>query len=285
MATAISWTNETWNPTTGCSRASDGCRFCYAEKMSLKFGWSKMPWTAANAPENVTLHPERLRKPYTFKKPSRVFVNSMSDLFHPLIPDDYIAEVFKVMNDLPQHTFQVLTKRPERAATWDGPWGRNIWMGTSVEDHRVTHRIAALKQCQALTKFISAEPLIGPLSDVDLTGIDWLIVGGESGQHMSEAERALKQGIDPHTVNPRWMKQEWARDARDICLRDGVAYFYKQDSGLRTELRTYLVHEDGSHWQWHQYPNQFTEPLCIKPASPEPVNTAADTSHLMLVNS
>ena len=109
MATLISWTDETWNPTTGCSHVSDGCRYCYAETLSLRFGWSKKPWTHNNAAENVVLHPERLRKPYTWKGPKRVFVNSMSDLFHEHVPDEFIARVFAVMDDLPQHIFQVLT--------------------------------------------------------------------------------------------------------------------------------------------------------------------------------
>src|SRR3990167_7129414 len=132
MSTIISWTNETWNPTTGCSRVSEGCRSCYAERLSLKFGWSKTPWTARNAAQNVKVHPDRLSKPYGFKTGSRVFVNSMSDLFHEQIPDSFIAQVFRVMNDLPAITFQVLTKRPERAATWGGPWTPNIWQGTSI---------------------------------------------------------------------------------------------------------------------------------------------------------
>src|SRR5918911_4833345 len=124
MSTAISWTNETWNPATGCSRVSDGCRYCYAEALSLRRGWSTKPWTHNNARENVLLHHDRLRKPYTWKKPRMVFVNSMSDLFHEVIPDEFIAQVFAVMADLPRHTFQVLTKRPERAAAWAGPWSR-----------------------------------------------------------------------------------------------------------------------------------------------------------------
>jgi protein gp37 len=120
MATLISSTNETWNPTTGCSRVSDGCRNCYAESLSLRFGWSKKPWTAVNAKENVKLHPDRLRKPHSWKKPSKVFIDSMSDLFHELIPDDFIAQVFAVMGDTPRHTYQILTKRAERAAEWSG---------------------------------------------------------------------------------------------------------------------------------------------------------------------
>lgn len=263
MGTIISWTDETWNPTTGCNKVSEGCRNCYAEKLSLRFGWSKKPWTLPNAEENVKIHPNRLKKPYTWKKPSRVFVNSMSDLFHPLVPDEYIAQVFEVMNDLPQHTFQILTKRPERAAEWPGPWTDNIWQGTSVEDYRVAHRIDSLRECAAKTRFLSCEPLIGPLGDVSFDGIHWVIVGGESGPHM-------KSGPD----NPRWMRQEWARQIRDHCVRDGVAYFYKQDSGVRTEMRPWLVEEDGSCWEWHQFPLtggavEFAEPALVNSSMAE----------------
>lgn len=252
MGTAISWTDETWNPSTGCSKVSEGCRYCYAESLSRRFGWSEFPWTAPYATQNVKVHPDRLRKPYTWKKPSRVFVNSMSDLFHELIPDAFIAQVFAVMNDLPQHTFQVLTKRPERAAEWAGPWTPNIWMGTSVEDARVTHRIDFLRRCKAETRFLSCEPLIGPIGPVDLSGIHWVICGGESGWHMSKPEN-----------KHRWMQQEWARELRDLCVEQNVAYFYKQDSGPRTELRPWLVEEDGLRWEWHQYPGALTPPSPI----------------------
>jgi protein gp37 len=237
MGTKIRWTNETWNPTTGCSRVSAGCARCYAEQLSLRFGWSEKPWTARNAAANVVLHPERLRKPYSWREPRRVFVNSMSDLFHPLIPDQYIERVFTVMCDLPKHTFQILTKRPDRAAEWDGPWPEHIWMGTSVENAREKHRIDALRQCGAAVRFLSAEPLLGPLGELDLTGIDWVIVGGESG--------------------PRYrpMRHEWARAIRDACQAAHVAFFFKQDSGPRTEMRPWL---DGMIWE--QYPGNLIEP-------------------------
>ena len=241
MSTLISWTDTTWNPTTGCSRVSEGCRFCYAETLSLRFGWSKKPWTAANAAENVLLHPERLRHPYRWKTPSRVFVNSMSDLFHEAIPDDFLTAVFSVMNDLPQHTFQILTKRPERAAAWSGPWAPNIWMGTSVEDERALHRIAALRRCPASTRFLSCEPLLGPLPHLDLAGIHWAIVGGESGRHMTRHPE-------------RWMEHAWAREIRDLCGATGVPFFFKQSSGLRTEMGVELIEIDGSRAKHQQFP-------------------------------
>jgi len=248
MATLISWTDETWNPTTGCSHVSDGCRYCYAETLSLRFGWSKKPWTHNNAAENVVLHPERLRKPYTWKGPKRVFVNSMSDLFHEHVPDEFIARVFAVMNDLPQHIFQVLTKRPERAATWLGPWAPNIWMGTSVEDRRVVHRIDHLRMCRAQTRFLSCEPLLGGLGDIDLTGIHWVIVGGESGLHI-------------RTHPDREMDHAWARRLRDQCqtAMPPVPFFFKQSSGIRTEMGTELIEEDGTTTLWREFP-QATSP-------------------------
>jgi len=237
VGTKIRWTNETWNPTTGCSRVSAGCKHCYAEQISLRFGRSKKPWTARNAADNIVLHPERLRKPYTWRTPKRVFVNSMSDLFHELIPDEFVAQVFAVMADLPQHTFQILTKRPERAAAWPGPWPDNIWMGTSIENRRVIHRLDEIRGCGAQTRFISAEPLLGSLTPIDLTGIHWVIVGGESGP------------------GHRAMNHQWARDIRDTCLARGVAFFFKQDSGPRTEMRPWL-----DQMVWEQYPGALVPP-------------------------
>ena len=216
-----------------------GCKHCYAEQLSLRFGRSAKPWTARNARENLVLHPERLRKPYSWRSPKRVFVNSMSDLFHELIPDEFIEQVFAVMVDLPQHNFQILTKRPERAATWPGPWMPNIWMGASVENQRMVHRIEVLRQCNATIRFISAEPLLGPLSPMGLEGIHWVIVGGESGAHH------------------RPMNHDWARAIRDECQAHNVAFFFKQDSGPRTEMRPWL---DGMIWE--QFPGD------LRPARP-----------------
>lgn len=251
--TKISWTDVTWNPVFGCSKKSAGCAFCYAETIALKFKHSTLPWTGENARENVRLQRHKLHEPFKLKEPSRIFVNSMSDLFHPLVPDDYIAEVFEIMNSLPQHTFQVLTKRPERAARWAGPWGANIWMGTSVEDASVEGRIDALRECGAQTRFISAEPLIGPWERFDLRGIHWVIVGGESGFHMNRPEG-----------RGRWMEHEWARQIRDACTAQDVAYFFKQSSGYKTELGTALEEYDGSAWEWHQYPHEFTQPTQVR---------------------
>lgn len=243
MGTAISWTTETWNPVTGCSRVSEGCRHCYAERLSLKFGWSQQPWTAQNAKSNVRERDERLSKPYKIKTPSRIFVNSMSDMFHPLVSDDFIGKIFDVMADNPQHTFQILTKRPERLTDWpQSVWRNNIWMGTSIEDQSVLYRVDQLRQSKAHTRFLSAEPLLGPLHDLDLRGIHWVIVGGESGP-----------GYRP-------MDHAWARSIRDQCVANRTAFFFKQDAAYRTETRCWLVEEDGSRWQWQQYPGNLTSP-------------------------
>lgn len=238
----ISWTHLTWNPTHGCSVVSEGCRHCYAQTLSLKYGWTDKAWTGANAAHNVTLKPHKLLEPLKIKEPSRIFVNSMSDLFHEQIPDDYIRQVFDIMNRCPQHIFQILTKRPERAAIWQYGWQPNIWMGTSVEDMRVTHRIDALRLCPAHIKFISAEPLIAPLYNLNLSGIDWLIVGGESGQDF------------------RPMPHAWGRLLRDQCHDYQTAFFFKQSAAARTEFGTSLKHEDGTFWLWQQFPGDYQPP-------------------------
>lgn len=240
--TAISWTKVTWNPTHGCHKISEGCRNCYAATLSLKYGWTKQPWTAPHAAENVQMKPHKLREPYKLREPSRIFVNSMSDLGHELIPDSYLADVFAVMADLPQHTFQVLTKRPERFLNWSGPWTPNIHMGVSVEDPRAQRRIDVLRQVPAAVRFLSVEPLIARLSPLNLDGISWVIVGGESGP------------------GHRPMPHAWARDVRDACLEEEVAFFFKQSAASRTEMGTSLRHEDGSFWKWAQFPGEMIPP-------------------------
>jgi protein gp37 len=237
MPTTIAWTQETWNPATGCSRVSEGCRHCYAERLSLNRGWSKLPWTAANAQQNVILHPDRLDKPRTWKDPRRVFVNSMSDLFHEAIPDDFVRQIFDVMNDCERHTFQILTKRPERAAVWPGPWPQNIWVGASVENRKALPRLGAIRRCGAAVRWVSFEPLLEDLGPLDLSGIDWVVVGGESGP-----------GFRP-------MDHVWARSIRDQCVAAGIPFFFKQSSAPRTEVGTQLVEADGRRTRWQEYPN------------------------------
>lgn len=173
----------------------------------------------------------------------------MSDLFHELIPDDFIAQVFAVMNDCTEHTFQVLTKRPERAATWPGPWTPNIWMGTSVEDQRAAdQRIPALARCAANTRFLSCEPLLAPVDLAPwLRDLDWVIVGGESGP------------------NFRPMDHAWARSLRDQCVAAGVAFFFKQSAAFQTERGTALEELDRSRTIWQQYPGHLDPPTKIAP--------------------
>lgn len=237
MSTLISWTKETWNPTTGCSKISAGCANCYAERISHRFNYTSKKWNEANAAENIVLHPERLNQPKRMKEGKRIFVNSMSDLFHPLVPDDFIRQVFDVMHDCPQHIFQVLTKRPERAAKWPGMWTENIWMGTSIENKAVIDRLDILRHCEAQTLFVSFEPLLEDLGLIDLSGIDWAIVGGESGP------------------NFRRMDHAWARNIRNQCRKFGTAFFFKQSSHYYTERGTQLIEQDGTKSTYQEFPN------------------------------
>lgn len=210
---SIEWTEMTWNPTTGCNKISAGCKFCYAEKLSKRL--KAMGHEKYRRAFKLTLHPDTLEIPYTWKKPKKVFVNSMSDLFHEDIPLAYIQQVFSVMNALPQHQFQILTKRAERLAEVSAEltWTENIWMGVSVEDERVMDRINHLRNTEAYIKFLSLEPLIGPLPHIDLTNIDWVIVGGESGP-----------GCRP-------MERKWVLDIKAQCRKAEVAFFFKQWGG------------------------------------------------------
>lgn len=210
---SIEWTEMTWNPTTGCTKISAGCKFCYAEVMAKRL--QAMGVEKYKDAFKVRTHPDALNTPYTWKQPKIVFVNSMSDLFHPEIPLSFIKRVFKVMNDNPQHVFQVLTKRSERLLELHGKlkWTHNIWMGVSVEDKRVIQRIDNLRQTNARVKFLSCEPLIGPLENMNLADIDWVIVGGESGR------------------KPRPMNPDWALDIQEQCAKAEVAFFFKQWGG------------------------------------------------------
>lgn len=211
---SIEWTEMTWNPTTGCTKLSAGCKFCYAEIMTRRLkamGQEKYK----DGFKIVKTHPETLLIPYTWKAPKVVFVNSMSDLFHKDVPLKFIKQVFLVMNDNPQHVFQVLTKRADRLFEVHThlKWTHNIWMGVSVEDERVVERIDFLRKTNAKVKFLSLEPLIGPLTNLNLKEINWVIVGGESGHR------------------PRPMLPEWVLDIQDQCEKTEVAFFFKQWGG------------------------------------------------------
>lgn len=200
----------TWNPTTGCTKISAGCKYCYVEVMAKRL--QAMGIEKYKDGFKIALHEDALNAPYSWKGSKLVFVNSMSDLFHPEIPLDFIKKVFQVMIDNPQHTFQVLTKRANRLFEVHNEleWTKNIWMGVSVEDARVTDRIDFLRQTNAKIKFLSCEPLIGPLMSINLDNIDWVIVGGESGR------------------KARPIKEWWVWDIRQQCQEAGVAFFFKQ---------------------------------------------------------
>ena len=221
----IEWTDATWNPVAGCTVLSAGCTNCYAMRMAARLeamGQAKYAdltrksgrryvWTG-----KVRLDHESLSVPKTWSKPRRVFVNSMSDLFHEGVPTEFIQKVFEVMADTPRHTYQVLTKRPDRLSEITAllPWTPNIWMGVSVESAEFTHRIDDLRLCAAQTKFLSLEPLLGPLEDLNLDGIHWVIAGGESGP------------------GARAMMPVWVRSLREQCNDAGVAFHFKQWGGV-----------------------------------------------------
>ena len=230
----IAWTGKVWNPLTGCDKISDGCRNCYAEKLSVRL--KAMGQKKYENEFKLTMHADQLSRPYRWKKPSVIFVNSMSDLFHKDVTDDFIKEVFEVMNKNPQHIFQVLTKRSERLAQLSTEllWTDNIWMGVSVENSKVINRIDDLRECDAKHKFLSCEPLLGPLNNLNLSDIDWVIAGGEGGS-----------GWRP-------MAEEWALDIKDQCASANVVFFFKLTAGLNKRTRvdklagkTYLNFPEG----------------------------------------
>lgn len=232
-STAIEWTDKTWNPTTGCNKVSPGCKHCYAETITKRFH--------TNFPNGFrfTLHPERLGEPLKWRKPSRVFVNSMSDLFHEQMPISFLAQVFEVMRKADHHIFQILTKRHERLVELAPllPWPDNVWMGVSVENQRYVNRVDYLRQVPAKVRFLSCEPLLGPL-ELDLTNIHWVITGGESGP------------------KHRPIKEEWVRSIRDQCQEEGVAFFHKQWGGVRPksngrDLDGRLYDDVPPAWQKH----------------------------------
>ncbi|EOR93610.1 hypothetical protein ADIARSV_3194 [Arcticibacter svalbardensis MN12-7] len=206
----IEWTELTWNPVTGCNKVSPGCKFCYAEIMSKRLKSMGIEKYANGF--KLRTHPEYLNTPFTWKKPKVVFVNSMSDLFHDDVPLEFIQAVFKVMNATPQHTYQVLTKRSERLALISKQlnWSANIWMGVSVENQAYTYRIDDLSKTGAKTKFLSIEPLIGSIDKMNLSKINWVIVGGESG----------------HKARP--LKKEWVDTIKVLCQKQNIAFFFKQ---------------------------------------------------------
>ena len=245
MPSSIEWTDDTWNPVTGCTRVSPGCDHCYMFALYPRLRGMGVPGYETS-PDEVRLLPERLKTPLSWRKPRRVFVNSMSDVFHPKVPFDYILEIFSVMEEASAkrgHVFQVLTKRPGRAAAWwqtyqrhfpDG-WPPNVWIGTSVENQKYAPRLTVLERIPASVRFVSAEPLLERLDLsrwLESRAVNWVIVGGESGP-----------GARPMDLN-------WVRDLRDQSTSAGVAFFLKQLGGVRNKRGgDDAVIDDGQLWR------------------------------------
>ncbi|MFH2056164.1 MAG: phage Gp37/Gp68 family protein [bacterium] len=225
----IEWTWASWNPITGCSKVSKGCDHCYAERMALRLQAMGQPNYRNGF--KVTTHEHVLEKPLRWKKPQMIFVNSMSDLLHHEVPTDFILRIFDVMRRADWHIFQILTKRPKRLLQLDSKlnWPPNVWMGVTAETEKFQWRIDNLRQCGAAIKFLSLEPLLGPIPDLHLEGIDWVIVGGESGP-----------GARP-------IEEEWVLDLRDQCLAAEVAFFFKQWGGVNKKKSGRLL--QGRTWE------------------------------------
>ncbi|MBE3599797.1 MAG: phage Gp37/Gp68 family protein [Limnochordaceae bacterium] len=226
--TRIEWTQATWNPVTGCSKVSPGCKNCYAARFAERLQKAGHPRYQNGF--TVTLHWDLLDLPLQWKRPRLIFVNSMSDLFHERVPETFIRSVFSVICRASHHTFQVLTKRAERLAALGPslPWPENVWVGVSIENQSYVWRADLLRTIPAAVRFLSIEPLLGPITDLDLTGIGWVIVGGESGP-----------GARPVHV-------QWVRDLRDLCERNGVPFFFKQWGGVRRTRAGRVL--DGREW-------------------------------------
>ena len=246
--TGIEWTDSTWNPVTGCTKISPGCKYCYAERLAprLKAMGNRR---YVNGFE-ITLHHDLVDLPKRWKKPKKIFVNSMSDLFHEDIPLDFIQSVFDTIEEAEHHTFQVLTKRPERALE-SAPhlqWPPNLWMGTSVENNDYIHRIDTLRLIPAQTRFLSLEPLIGPIHQLDLNQIHWVITGGESGP------------------KSRPIDIEWVRDIRDQCIAQNTPFFFKQWGGTNKKRTGRLL--DATTWD--EFPRTHNLADTIDPNATDP---------------
>ncbi len=242
LRSSIEWTESTWNPVTGCTKVSPGCKHCYAERMAVRLRAMGQP-NYANGFE-LTLHEHVLEMPLRWKKPQVIFVNSMSDLFHQRVPVAFIERVFSVMAEAEWHTFQVLTKRSSRLAdvSYRLPWRENIWMGVSVESAAYDARVDDLRRTGAAVKFLSLEPLLGPLPALDLSGIDWVIVGGESGPRA------------------RRMDPAWVREIRDQCVAARAPFFFKQWGGVQKSKNGRVL--DGRTWD-----EMPSEPIAERPAA------------------
>ena len=233
--TSIEWTESTWNPLTGCTKISPGCQNCYAERLSFRL--QAMGQHNYSNGFNLTMHEHALEAPLKWKKPQRIFVNSMSDLFHEDVPISFILKVFNIMQSAWWHQFQILTKRSQRLAELDHliSWPDNVWMGVSMENSDYTFRIDHLRDTNARIKFLSIEPLLGPLPNLDLNGINWAIIGGESGPCA------------------RPIKETWVTEIRDQCLNASVPFFFKQWGGINKKRAGRLL--QGRVW------DEMPEPL------------------------
>jgi protein gp37 len=236
---AIEWTDATWNPVTGCDKVSPGCAHCYAETFAERF--RGVPGHPYEQGFDLRFWPGRLELPLGWQVPRRIFVNSMSDLFHESIPESYLRRVFAVMAEASWHQFQVLTKRHERLAEMAPKltWPDNVWIGVSIENNRWSLRADYLRKVDAAVRFVSAEPLLGPLTDLNLDGIDWVIAGGESGPRNRPAQ------------------PEWFRDLRDRCHKEGVAFFFKQWGGHHPKSGGREL--DGRTWNEYPEPRRSLE--------------------------
>jgi protein gp37 len=237
---AIEWTDATWNPVRGCTKVSPGCKHCYAETFAERF--RGVPGHPFEQGFDLRLVPEKLMQPLQWARSRRIFVNSMSDLFHEDISLDYIRRVFAVMVEAHWHSFQVLTKRSKRlvALSLELPWPANVWMGVSIESAEYTWRAHDLMSTPAQVKFVSAEPLLGPIPELPVEGLDWVIVGGESGPYA------------------RTMELDWAREVRNKCCRHGVAFFLKQLGGRRKKRSGSEAILDGKRWiEWPLTPSRL----------------------------
>lgn len=241
QSSSIEWTEATWNPTTGCTKVSHGCTNCYAERMAFRLKAMGQPRYKDGF--KLTLQDDVVDLPLRWKKPRVIFVNSMSDLFHREVPVEFIQRCFDVMHEASQHQFQVLTKRPERVKEIAKQlnWADNIWMGTSVENKQTIARVRLLQQIPAAVRFLSVEPLLGPVNRIPLAGIHWVIVGGESGP------------------NSRPMDIEWVRSVRDQCIKSEVPFFFKQwgafgADGVRRSKKANGRELDGEIWS--EMPNE-----------------------------
>lgn len=240
--TDISYGTTMWSLVTGCSHVSAGCVYCYAERISTKWMYTRLPWTAQNAKANIVLHTNKLMEPKSWTKPQRVLVNFMGDLFHELVPDSFLHQVFQVVSMTARHDYLFLTKRCERMADWTY-WPSNAWAGVSVENKRELDRLDILRRCPAKNRWISFEPLLEDLGEVDLTGIGWMVVGGESGpQH-------------------RTMDHAWARSLRDQAAALKIPFYFKQSSREYSEQGIELVEADGTARQIREYPARPAPPV------------------------